>query len=150
MYHKPCCLCNFYGLTVVILCFATMVLVFIGLITLSNRYAATGAIQTDVVISNNLPICRDNTLFHMNKADQTLLTTTDGDNSVLQPQCLLHHYVLEDVVKCLDELSFRRAQHKEPVQIAFVGDSIIRNQFKSLLRVYNNNTYNVVMNKINH
>jgi hypothetical protein len=49
--------------------------------------------------------------------------------------CRLHHYKYDDIVRCIDRLSYRRAQHREPVHIAFIGESIIRYQFMSFLRV---------------
>ena len=54
-----------------------------------------------------------------------------------QLKCQLHHYQLKDVAACFDQLSLRRSQlQRRPVQIAFIGESTVRNQFKSLLRVY--------------
>jgi hypothetical protein len=123
-------------LKVVALCIV-IVTVFIGLTLLWYPYLTTRTTEqtNTVTISLNPPtICRNNILLQKNnKADAD--KTTNGKDTFVQPQCWLHHYRTEDVVTCLDELSFRRAQHKEPIQIAFVGDSIIRNQFKSLLRV---------------
>lgn len=97
----------------------TLILVAIGLLTttLSSRNLMTtdGATQTNVIDSESHPLCnRNDILLHRNKGKTrtTLLTTADEDESFLQPQCmLLHHYVLEDVVKCLNKLSFKRAQH---------------------------------------
>ena len=58
-------------------------------------------------------------------------------NSVNHLHCRLHHYQFKDVVTCIDEILFRRSQlQRRPVQIAFIGESTVRNQFKSLLRVY--------------
>ena len=135
MHHKSCQF-NCYWLKVVALCIV-IVTVFIGLTLLWYPYLTTRTTEqtNTVTISLNPPtICRNNILLQKNnKADAD--KTTNGKDTFVQPQCWLHHYRTEDVVTCLDELSFRRAQHKEPIQIAFVGDSIIRNQFKSLLRV---------------
>lgn len=61
---------------------------------------------------------------------------TDGQDP-FQPQysCQLHHYQFEDVAECLDRLSSLRQNKSQLVNIAFVGDSIIRYQFQSFLRV---------------
>lgn len=51
-------------------------------------------------------------------------------------QCRFHHYRLKDVVKCLDNFNFTsNLPVLRPVRFAFVGDSTIRNQFFSFMRV---------------
>ena len=48
--------------------------------------------------------------------------------------CRLHHYKWKDAVTCVDQLSNRR-RHRQPVHIAFVGESTVREQYYSFLRV---------------
>ena len=66
----------------------------------------------------------------------TPILLTDGEDPYqMNGDCRLHHYDQADVTSCIDEISYRRAKHKEPVHIAFIGESIIRHQFMSFLRV---------------
>ncbi len=46
---------------------------------------------------------------------------------------LLRQYKKEDVVRCIDSLWVQK--HREPVYIAFVGDSTARQHFSGLIRV---------------
>ncbi len=61
-------------------------------------------------------------------------------------ECRLHHYDHADVTECIDELSYRRAKHREPVHIAFIGESIIRYQFLGILRLIPD--YDLIMNRM--
>uniref|UniRef100_A0A0P6AKI5 Lactosylceramide-like protein n=1 Tax=Daphnia magna TaxID=35525 RepID=A0A0P6AKI5_9CRUS len=46
---------------------------------------------------------------------------------------LIQEYSKKDVVLCLDSLSVKR--NRRPMHIAFIGDSIVRHQYLSFLRV---------------
>ena len=86
------------------------------------------------------PLCIDGILQRERRppgvnSPPVLLTDGDDPNQVNR-DCRLHHYTQVDVTACIDELSYRRAKHKEPVHIAFIGESIIRHQFMSFLRVH--------------
>lgn len=70
--------------------------------------------------SNNQPICAKGTLF---------------DRKTMQ-KCQLQHYTTEDVANCFNELYSQPQRRYKPVHIAFVGDSIIRNQFINFIRVF--------------
>jgi hypothetical protein len=52
----------------------------------------------------------------------------------LQPRLVVRRYEKEDVVRCLDSLWVRKGS-RQPVYIAFVGDSTSRQHFVSLVRV---------------
>ena len=65
-----------------------------------------------------------------------LLTSGPEDPYQIHRDCQLHHYDYVAVTTCIDGLSYRRAQHKEPVHIAFIGESILRHQFMSFLKVF--------------
>lgn len=66
---------------------------------------------------------------------KTPILLTDGEDPYqVNRDCRLHHYDHADVTACIDKLSYRRAKHKEPVHIAFIGESILRHQFMSFLR----------------
>jgi hypothetical protein len=52
---------------------------------------------------------------------------------VIQTRLPLRQYNKEDVVRCIDSLWVKK--HREPVYIAFVGDSTARQHFSSLIRV---------------
>ena len=86
------------------------------------------------------PLCIDRILQRERRppgvnSPPVLLTDGEDPNQVNR-DCRLHHYTQVDVTACIDELSYRRAKHKEPVHIAFIGESIIRHQFMSFLRVH--------------
>ena len=50
--------------------------------------------------------------------------------------CRLHHYDWKDAVQCVDHLFQKRSnRHRQPVHIAFIGESTIRDQYFSFLRV---------------
>lgn len=66
------------------------------------------------------------------KPNQLLLMNGPDDPYQRHYDCRLHHYKWKDAVKCVDQLSHRRRQ---PVHIAFVGESTIREQYYSFLRV---------------
>jgi hypothetical protein len=51
-----------------------------------------------------------------------------------QPRLVVRRYEKEDVVRCLDSLWVRKGS-RQPVYIAFVGDSTSRQHFVSLVRV---------------
>ena len=61
----------------------------------------------------------------------------NNNNSII----IRHHYREEDVVMCLNQLSLLKTKGRpfnnnaEPIEIALVGDSTIRNLFQSFLRV---------------
>ncbi|XP_046450491.1 uncharacterized protein LOC124198610 [Daphnia pulex] len=52
----------------------------------------------------------------------------------LQPRLVVRRYEKEDVVRCLDSLWVRKGS-RQPVYIAFVGDSTSRQHFVSLVRL---------------
>ena len=86
------------------------------------------------------PLCIDGILQRERRppgvnSPPVLLTDGEDPNQVNR-DCRLHHYTQVDVTACIDELSYRRAKHKEPVHIAFLGESVIRPQFLSFLRVH--------------
>ena len=66
--------------------------------------------------------------------DEILLMNGKEDPYQRHRNCRLHHYGFDDVVRCADHLSNNRHQ-QTAVHIAFIGESIIRNQFESFLRV---------------
>jgi hypothetical protein len=82
-----------------------------------------------------IPLCMDGILTRQQSNKQALLMDSEnpGQNYV---DCRLHHYQEQDVAACLDKLSSRRSRHQRPVHVAFIGESTVRNQFSSLLRVY--------------
>ena len=59
-------------------------------------------------------------------------------NGVDDDADIIHRYQEEDVVTCLNQLSLinKARYNNETVQIAFVGDSTIRNVFQSFIRVF--------------
>jgi len=75
--------------------------------------------------------------------NDSIITTSRLDiriiktNGVDDDADIIHRYREEDVVTCLNQLSLinKGRYNNETVQIAFVGDSTIRNVFKSFLRV---------------
>ena len=71
----------------------------------------------------------------LNDFNSPILLTDGEDPYQLNGDCRLHHYEKDDVVNCIEALSYRRAEHKQPVQIAFIGESILRYQYSSFLRV---------------
>jgi hypothetical protein len=80
------------------------------------------------------PLCMDGILTRKRSNKQGPLM--DGeDPGQIHADCRLHQYQEQDVAVCLDELSYRRSRRQRPVQVAFIGESTVRNQFTSLLRV---------------
>jgi len=88
----------------------------------------------------NRPLCMDGILERkLNNKQSLLMSEEDPDQN--HGDCRLHHYRLQDVASCLDQLSLDR-RSQSPVHKAFIGESTTRYQFTSLLRVianfYNN------------
>ena len=83
------------------------------------------------------PLCVNNILKRERKVGERdpILLAHGEDPYQTNRDCRLHHYQLEDVVNCLDQLSYLRAKHQQPVHIAFVGESVLRYQFLNFLRV---------------
>ena len=72
----------------------------------------------------------------VNQLDSILIDKNGVNNKNLE--AIIHHYQEEDVVTCLNQLSLLKKSriNDDTVQISFVGDSTIRNLFKSFIRVY--------------
>lgn len=51
------------------------------------------------------------------------------------PPCCLNEFKFQHTVNCLDQLSFDSQRSRKLFHIAFVGDSIMRHQFVSFIRV---------------
>ena len=91
----------------------------------------------------------------VNQLDSILIDKNGVNNKNLE--AIIHHYQEEDVVTCLNQLSLLKKSriNDDTVQISFVGDSTIRNLFKSFIRVYhfsneNNEIIFYFSYKINH
>ncbi|XP_057380133.2 uncharacterized protein LOC130702482 [Daphnia carinata] len=56
------------------------------------------------------------------------------DGKCIFTQCPLRKYATRDVIRCFDSLSVKR--QRQPMHIAFIGDSIIRQHFVSFLRLF--------------
>lgn len=90
--------------------------------------------QTAACLNTNYYLNRHQFKFNheMNYAEKT------GENSYNRGRCIstgcqLKKYAVDDVVRCFDSLSIKR--QRQPMHIAFIGDSTIRQHFVSFLRV---------------
>ena len=85
------------------------------------------------------PLCVDNILKRGKKSgERVAILLADGEDPYqTNRDCRLHHYEWDDIATCFDRLSHRRAKHKQPVHIAFIGESILRHQYMNFLKVIN-------------
>ena len=83
------------------------------------------------------PLCVNGILSRERRVgEKDPILLTDGEDPYqTNGNCRLHHYEMNQVVACVDQLSYRRARHQQPVHIAFIGESILRHQFVNFLRV---------------
>jgi hypothetical protein len=135
--------------TLIIGAFVIAVLVVrgMGILVIGFRTNSNDISNLGNLISNTVDrcLCKDSYLNRRHltiKSDDIIYETSsssrsdDGERqrqSVFQTRLPLLQYKKEDVVRCIDSLWVEK--HREPVYIAFVGDSTARQHFSSLIRV---------------
>ena len=91
-------------------------------------------------IKNNKPLCKEGVLQRMKNSKMMApfyLLTNGEDPQQQHRNCQLHYYKSEDVVACFDRLNRVWSKQNQPLHFAFVGDSTIREQYESFVRVMN-------------
>ena len=119
--------------------------IIISLLSSAKYYTIMNNIWSNYYISlpeknENLSLCIQDILQRQKMTDNrsavlyssSIVLTSGQDYYQPNSNCRLHHYQFKDTVNCIDQLS---SQRRRPVHIAFVGDSIIRHQFVSFIRV---------------
>lgn len=106
----------------------------------SENYSAprtTGPVQLDACVGDYF----NRHYFHQSKpvsydlADyiSSPKTSCNYRASCCRPSRVIREYSKQDVVRCFDSLSVKR--NRQPMHIAFVGDSTVRHHYLSFLRV---------------
>ena len=82
---------------------------------------------------NELPLCVGKLLdkrHYRYESSSRLLMTESGRS------CRLLNYTAEKIIHCFDALRHQHDQAGTPFRLIFMGDSIVRQQYLNLVRVY--------------